>query len=97
MRGRMPRKETRRLLAYLAANVRRTRESRAFTQEGLADRADLALRYLQRIERGAVNPSVGVLAALATALNVAPGDLLQRATPLPPPRRGRPRRQARRL
>jgi len=79
-------------LASIAANVRRIRARRGFTQEALAERSGQDLSYLQRVERGATNLSVGVLFALATALQVPPGLLVRRAS-LAPPRRGRPRKR----
>ena len=62
---------------------------RGFTQEMLAEHADIDLSYEQRIERGATNLSMSVLVALASALDVSPARLLRRARLLPP-RRGRP-------
>jgi transcriptional regulator with XRE-family HTH domain len=62
------------------------------TQEGLAESADLDLRFIQRIERGSTNLSIGVLIALADALAIDP-TILFRAAKLIPPRPGRPRKQ----
>lgn len=83
-----------RLLRSVAANVRRLRGQREMTQEALAERADLSLRYLQRIEAGGVHMGIGVLVAMAEALDVAPGDLLRPAK-LPPVKSGRPRKAPR--
>ena len=77
------------VLESIAANVVRLRTARGYTQEALAERAELDLRYLQRVERAKVNLSVAVLAQLADALDVAPGRLFRRAK-LAPARRGRP-------
>jgi transcriptional regulator with XRE-family HTH domain len=76
-------------LESIAANVRRVRLRRGFTQEVLAERAGQDLSYLQRIERGATNLSVGVLFALSVALDVSPGILVRKAR-YRPARRGRP-------
>ena len=78
-------------LESIAANVRRLRIRRGYTQEVLAERSGQDLSYVQRVERGATNLSVAVLFALATALAVAPGVLGRRAR-LAPVRRGRPRK-----
>lgn len=83
------------LLASIAANVRRLRVKRGLTQEGLAEAASQDLSYLQRVERGATNLSVGVLFALALALGVPPSHLVRKAK-LPPVRRGRPPKAPRR-
>ena len=76
-------------LESIAANVRRVRLRRGFTQEVLAERAGQDLSYLQRIERGATNLSMAVLFALAVALDVSPGVLVRKSR-LRPARRGRP-------
>jgi len=76
-------------LESIAANVRRTRLRRGYTQEVLAERAAQDLSYLQRIERGATNLSVAVLFALSVALDVAPGLLVRKAR-FRRARRGRP-------
>lgn len=81
------------LLESIAANVRRLRSTRGLTQEALAERAGQDLSYLQRVERGATNLSIGVLLALAHALDTHPARLLRHAS-LPAVKRGRPPKQA---
>ena len=76
-------------LESIAANVRRLRIRRGYTQGVLAERSGQDLSYVQRIERGATNLSVAVLFALARALEVPPGMLVRKAR-LAPVRRGRP-------
>ena len=61
----------------MAANVRRIRAQRGMTQEDLADRAKVSVRYLGSIERGSTAATVVVLGRLARALSVKPGDLLE--------------------
>ena len=77
---------------YIGANVHRGRVRLGMTQEGLAEKADLDLRFLQRVERGRTNLSVAVVVALAHALEVAPGSLFRKAK-LTEPSRGRPARR----
>ena len=91
----MPNERTREVLRYVAANVRRLRRRRDLTQEKLAEKAELDLRYLQKIEAAKIAFNVGVLVILADALEVKPGLLLRRAE-LPEPVRGRPRGTGRR-
>jgi ribosome-binding protein aMBF1 (putative translation factor) len=79
-------------LRFIAANTRKLRLLRGMTQEGLAEMADLDLRFIQRIERGSTNLSVGALIALSDALGVRPANLF-RAAKLTPPRPGRPRKR----
>jgi len=83
------------VIEYIAANVRRLRVRRGFTQEGLAEAADIDLTYLQRIERGTANPSVRMLVAISNVLEVPPSRLFRKAT-MPPRRPGRPRKTKRR-
>jgi transcriptional regulator with XRE-family HTH domain len=73
----------------VAGNVARLRQARGWTQDQLAEKAQLATRYLQRIERGQVNMSVVVLVQLARALSV-PASRLLRPARLTPARHGRP-------
>ncbi len=87
----MPDAGTLRALESIAANVRRIRESKGMTQEGLANRTGLHLTYVQSVERGSRNISVGVLVRLADSLNVDASSLLEPAK-LAPPQRGRPRK-----
>jgi transcriptional regulator with XRE-family HTH domain len=77
------------ILTSIAANVRRQRLERGLSQAQLAERADLELRQLQRIEQAVTNFGVVTLVRLADALGVRPGSLLRRA-PLPATRKGRP-------
>ena len=63
--------------AVVGGNVRRLRLQRALTQEQLAFEAQIDLTYVGGIERGRRNPSVMVLARIAEALGVLPGELLK--------------------
>ena len=83
---------TAKALQSIAANVRRIRTAKNVTQEQLAEATDLHLTYVQAIERGTRNISVGVLLALADALDVPVSRLLRDAK-LEPPKRGRPRKR----
>jgi transcriptional regulator with XRE-family HTH domain len=77
------------VLERIGANVAARRAGLGLTQQCLADRADLDLRFIQRVERAQTNLSVTALVALAEALDVAPEALLRPAA-LPPARPGRP-------
>ena len=61
----------------MARNLRRTRHDKKLTQEELADRAGLSMRYVGSIERGDVSASVTVLGRIAEALGVEPAELLK--------------------
>lgn len=65
------------LKEVMAINMRRLRYDRKLTQEELAERAGLSMRYVGSIERGAVSASVSVLGKIAVALGVDPCDLIR--------------------
>ncbi len=65
------------LKEVMAVNMRRVRHDQGLTQEELAARADLSMRYVGSIERGRVSASVTVLGQLAKALNVDPCELIK--------------------
>lgn len=52
------------------------RRERGFTQEQMADKADLSLSFYGHIERGTRIPSVETLVAIANALDVSTDYLL---------------------
>lgn len=82
------------LLRHIGANVYRLRVRRGLTQAELAERADLDVRFVQRIERAATAPSLKTLLAIAGALQTPPAALLRPAH-LPHAKVGRPRKQRR--
>jgi transcriptional regulator with XRE-family HTH domain len=58
------------VVGTLAARVRQCRKGAGLTQEDLAERCNIYRTYLSRIENGTANPTIGVLIALADALNL---------------------------
>jgi transcriptional regulator with XRE-family HTH domain len=60
----------------LGIRVRELRHGREFTQENLAERADLSWSYVSQVERGQHNLGVENLLKLARALDVPPGELV---------------------
>jgi len=62
----------------VAANLRRVRQARGWSQEALADLAGLHRTYVGSIERGERNFSVDNIERLAQALGLDPADLLKR-------------------
>lgn len=59
----------------VGSNVRRLRVERRLTQEQLAHDAEIDVTYLRGIEAGRRNPSVNILAHLASSLEVRPKSL----------------------
>lgn len=60
----------------LAANMKRLRKERGWSQEALADEAGLDRTYISGIERVVKNPTITVVERIATALGCGMGDLL---------------------
>ena len=60
----------------LAANMKRLRKERGWSQEALGDEAGLDRTYISGIERKLKNPTVTVIDRVATALGHKLGDLL---------------------
>ena len=63
------------VLAAFGSNVRTARETKDFTQEKLAEKADLDQTYISGIERGVRNPSVLSIVRLAKALGTSVSEL----------------------
>lgn len=67
--------------------IRRNRERTRLTQRGLAERADVAVAYLSRLENDRVTPTLRTLNRVAVALGVRVATLLDQGVPLEPPDR----------
>jgi transcriptional regulator with XRE-family HTH domain len=63
------------VLAIHGAQVRRLRKEAEISQQELAGQCDIFRTYLSRIENGTANPTLTVVAALASALKVPVADL----------------------
>jgi transcriptional regulator with XRE-family HTH domain len=82
----------------LGQRVRELREELGYSQEELAERADLHVTYISGIERGQRNPGLNILASLAKALRVSLPALVTDLKPhmrIKTRRRGRPPRRIR--
>ena len=62
-------------LAAFGRNVARIRDERGFSQDKLAEKADLDRTYLSGIERGVRNPGIKIVIRLADALGVTVDQL----------------------
>lgn len=61
----------------LASNVRHFRKHRALSQEQLAERAEISVDMVSRIERAITNPTLLTLVRLARALDVPLHELVR--------------------
>lgn len=86
------RRQRERLQAEVGARVAELRLERGGTQVQLAERMKVTMRYVQAIELGQQNLSLGSLLKVARALGVEVAVLFEKAQPRTP-RPGRPRRR----
>ncbi|HEV7484225.1 MAG TPA: helix-turn-helix transcriptional regulator [Thermoanaerobaculia bacterium] len=63
-------------LRSLGKAIRKLRHERGYSQETLAELADIHENHVRRIEGGTANPSYIVLLRIARALRVRPSELL---------------------
>ena len=83
--------------ALVAWNLRRLRVARGRSQEDLALDAEVDRSYMSRLERGVVNPTVGVLEQIVSALGAPISELFvepAKGERPPKPMRGGRRRRA---
>lgn len=66
---------TRSVKSRFGSAVRRLRDERGYSQEELAERADLHRNYVGGIERGERNVALENIIKLAKALSVSPKEL----------------------
>ena len=60
----------------VGANVRRLRQKKGLTQEQFAEISGFSQQYISGLEKGHRNPTVVSLHELATALGIAPAELI---------------------
>lgn len=64
------------IIKIFAENVRAERARKQYSQEKLAEMADITPEYLARIEKEKYSPSLVVIANLASALEVSVDKLI---------------------
>jgi transcriptional regulator with XRE-family HTH domain len=69
-----------------AANLRRIRHEKGYSQEDLAYEADVNRTYMSKLEKGESYVGLEIIAKLAKVLGIEPADFLK-----PPARRPRKR------
>ena len=67
-------------LTLLGKRIRQLRKDHGWTQEQLAEAADLHENYVSRLETGEQEPGFFVLLKLCRAFGLAPGALLEEFT-----------------
>lgn len=65
------------LVERFGGHLRSLRQARGLTQEVLAERSDLSVDAIRRIERGKLAPSLTTLGKLANGLDLALGTLVE--------------------
>ncbi|MFP5274040.1 helix-turn-helix domain-containing protein [Coleofasciculus sp.] len=70
----MPLKKLDRLLGF---QIKRFRTAKSWSQEYLAEVADLHRTYISQLERGLKSPSVRILYQITTALGITMSELLE--------------------
>lgn len=65
------------MLLRLSERCRALRAAAGLTQQAAAEKAGLAVTYVQVIERGTTNPSLAILWALAKAYGVTLSEMLK--------------------
>ena len=61
----------------LGRRILALRTARGFSQDKLAEKAEMSIRHLGKIERGAVNASIKCLEDIANALDISIRDILE--------------------
>ena len=68
--------EREKIIKIFAENLRAERARKRFSQEYLAEKADITPEYLARVEHEKYSPSLVVIVRLAKALNVTLDKLM---------------------
>lgn len=65
------------VLCSFGQNVAKHRRAKEFSQEALAEKADLDRTYLSDIERGVRNPGIRNVVRIAKAIGISASELLK--------------------
>lgn len=72
------------ILLRLGKKIKKARKSRHLTQQKVSDKSGVAVRTISKIERGLMNPSFELLAALVPVLGVSFDSLFRVSEEAPP-------------
>jgi transcriptional regulator with XRE-family HTH domain len=59
------------LIKAVGKRIKELRQEKGFSQEELANEADIPLSQIGRIERGEINPTISTIAAITMALAIS--------------------------
>ena len=65
------------LREVFAANLRRLRHEKGFSQDDLANDAEISRSYLSQLEKGVFYVSIKIIGKIADVLKVEPAELLK--------------------
>lgn len=65
------------LATTIGGRIRRERQARGWTLDGLAEAAGVSRRQIVNLEQGVVNPSIGVLLSISDALGIGLSALVE--------------------
>jgi len=82
------------LVARFAANLRRAREGRGWTQEQAAEHCEMVMQQFQRTEAGEMNVTFTTLARICVGFGIDVREFFLPAAPLAKRKRGRPPKAA---
>jgi transcriptional regulator with XRE-family HTH domain len=86
-----------RVVQWVGTRVAERRRAYGLTQEQLAERLEVSIKYLQRLEAGEENLTIRSVVGLANALDVQPSYLLRAPRNAAPRKPGRPRKPRARI
>ena len=89
----MPPIDPDRVIANVGRRVGELRSALGWTQQEMADRAEITIKYVQRVEAGEENLTLRSLVRFANLLGVSVNDLFSRPRSARPSR-GRPPQQS---
>jgi DNA adenine methylase len=64
-------------LKMFGKSLKKLREERSMSQEFLANKSDVSLAQITRIERGVINPTICTIKALAIGLEVKTSEMFE--------------------
>jgi transcriptional regulator with XRE-family HTH domain len=68
------------LRGIFATNLRRLRHAKGWSQDVLANEAEISRSYLSQLEKGSFHVSIKIIGKLASKLGAEPEEFLKRPT-----------------